>query len=600
MKNKVYIEKYGLSFKRDYSGFFIPDKYDCVLNEDGTLQGKDISHDSNEPLGRCLFMFILYSKASGVEYDNETGEKEEGWLDIPQWIIAITVIRHLLLLDSADIISAISRQIGKSHISRMIVSFSITFIPLYVKVKSMRWFTTLCSFKNDTAEDQLGKTHIHILDAIDLFNKIYPNKPLEYDCMIEDKGIKRKLKWNTKLIEINRNIDGKSIPYSSLDILGLDKNTKNPGYTSHMIFVDEGQDINADSFRTNVRPFTTSTGGICFTIGTANNEPESLLRDLYVGSMVPDECRIFCNAEEAIRYKEIVNKEHAEKYRQKFEKEVADKGINSDYIQTQYYVNFNIVGNNFTSLSRLKGNNILIGDLEDDFIALDHEYKIGAVDPALDKDMAGMVCGVSRFGESSVISEVKDVIILHDKADEKKSPERLVNRIVNICLAHQLDYIILDTTANQGDRAYYLYMALRKAGCNTMIIPYDYSSKNKKTMMGYLEDSIFNQSLILPKLEYREKSDAYDELLRQLLYLKKDKTASGNTTYKAPEGRNFYDDLPMALGQFNYLLEYVRREQAKRTIINLGDDIKYFVKYNKFKKKKIEKKNKTAFWAKIR
>ena len=34
MKNKVFVEKYGLSFKRDYSGFFIPDKYDCVLKSE--------------------------------------------------------------------------------------------------------------------------------------------------------------------------------------------------------------------------------------------------------------------------------------------------------------------------------------------------------------------------------------------------------------------------------------------------------------------------------------------------------------------------------------------------------------------------------------
>lgn len=590
MKNKVFVGKYSLSFKKDYSGYFIPDKYDCILNEDGTIQGKEISHNSKEPLGRCLFMFILYSKASGVEYDNETGVRGEGWLDIPQWIIAIIVIRHLLLLDSEDIISAISRQIGKSHISRMIVSFSITFIPLFVKITSMRWFSTLCSFKNDTAEDQLGKTHPHILDAIELYNKLYPNKPLEYDCMVEDKGVRRKLKWNTKLIEINRSINGKSIPYSSLDILGLDKNTKNPGYTSHLIFVDEGQDINAEAFRNNVRPFTTSTGGICFTIGTANNEPESLLRDLYVGEIVPDDCRIFCNAEEAIRYKEFVNKEHSEKYRRKFNKEVKDKGLHSDYIQTQYFVNFNIVGDNFTSLERLKNNNLFLGDIELDFMCEKHEYKIGAVDPALVNDMAGMVCGVSRFGDASVINELKNVIILHDKNTEKKSPKELVDKIAKHCVAQKLDYLILDTTGNQKDRAYYLYTKFRKIGCKTMIIPFDYSSSNKKTMMGYLEDSIYNQSIILPKEQYRYTDVAYGELIKQILYLKKTRTTSGNIQYKAPEGRDFYDDLSMSLSQFNYALEYIRRCISKNTIVDLGEGAKYYIKYNKYESDKIEKK----------
>jgi hypothetical protein len=126
----------------------------------------------------------------------------------------------------------------------MIIAFSITFIPLYVKVKQLRWYSTLCSFKNDTAEDQLGKTEPHILDAINIFNEIYPDKPLQFDCYVEIKGKKNKLSWNKKIIEINRSIGNKSIPYSSLDTLGLEKNTKSPGYTSHMLFTDESQDVN--------------------------------------------------------------------------------------------------------------------------------------------------------------------------------------------------------------------------------------------------------------------------------------------------------------------------------------------------------------------
>ena len=95
---------------------------------------------------------------------------------------------------------------------------------------------------------------------------------------------------------------------------------------------------------------------------------------------------------------------------------------------------------------------------------------------------------------------------------------------------------------------------LKDIGCNTMIIPYDYSNTNKKVMMGYLEDSLFNQSLILPKEEFRDDY-AYNELINQLLYLKKTKTPTGNIQYKAPSGRNFYDELPMSLAQFNYALE---------------------------------------------
>jgi hypothetical protein len=582
----IFIEKYGLTFKKDETGYFIPDKYDVKLSNDMKGKGKKIAYDSEENLGRCLFSFILFAKSSGVETDVDTGKEEEGYLDIYQYIIAYIVIKHLLLLDSSDIITAIARQSGKSHISRMLIAFSVTFIPLYIKVKQMRWYSTLCSFKNDTAEDQLGKTHPHILDALNLFNKIYPNKPLQYDCNIEEKGRNRKLKWNSNLIEINRSVKGKSIPYSAIDILGLDKNTKTPGYTSHFLFVDESQDINADAFNTNAKLFSQRTGGICFSIGTANNEPESLLRDMYNDKAIDETCRVLIDVEEVIKYQLKVSETHVKEYSQRFNKEIKKYGKHSDYIQTQYYINFNIVGDNFTSLERLRSNNLFLGDIEMNFICDNHEYKIGAVDPALGKDMAGMMAGSGRFGESSVISELKNVIVLHDKNTAKKSPDELVNLITNHCIAQQLDYLILDTTGNQKDRAFYLYKNFRKYGCNTMIVPYDYSGQNKKTMMGYLEDSIYNQSLILPKESYRESDCAYDEAIKQLLYLKKKRSkTNGNLEYKAPEGKDFYDDLPMTLAQFNYALEYIRRSIAKKLLIDLGEGVKYYITYNKYKKK---------------
>lgn len=361
----------------------------------------------------------------------------------------------------------------------------------------------------------------------------------------------------------------------------------------------ESQDVNAELFNFNAKPFTQTTGGICFCIGTANNEPASVLRDMYGDKGIEDDCRVLIDVEQVIELKKAVSEKHAEKYINRYTKELKKYGKHSDYIQTQYFINFNIVGDNFTSLERLRGNNILLGDLDIGFTCESHEYKVGAVDPALDHDMAGLICGVSRFGESSVISEVKDVIILHDKNTAKKSPDELINKITTACMAHKLDYLILDTTANQGDRAFYLYKEFVKRGCKTMIIPYDYSGKNKKTMFGYLEDAIYNQSIILPKEEYREKY-AYDELLSQLLYLKKTRTPTGNIQYKAPEGRNFYDDLPMTLAQFTYCLEYVRRCISDRKVVDLGENVKYFIKYNKYKEEKEPIKKRIGSWMKIR
>jgi len=149
-----------------------------------------------------------------------------------------------------------------------------------------------------------------------------------------------------------------------------------------------------------------------------------------------------------------------------------------------YYINFNIVGDNFTSLERLKNNNLFLGEIEMSFECDINEYKIGAVDPALGKDMAGMMCGVARFGGIVSYKWVKNVIILHDKNIAKKSPNELIKLITKHCIAQQLDYLVLDTTGNQIDRAYYLYKSFRESGCNTMIIPYTYAGKNKKPWWG--------------------------------------------------------------------------------------------------------------------
>ena len=598
MQNKVYVEKHKLLFIRDHTGFFIPYMYDCVYDKvEQTFKGKKISIASKEILGKVMFCFILFMKNSGSEVDRTGGKNrvKEGYGEIYQYIISYVVIRHLILLDSSDIFTVISRQAGKSEISRRLLAFALTFIPLYVEIPHARFYCTLCSFKMDTAGDQLLKTQPAILDAIKTFNGLYPKSPLQYDCTVNEKGRNRKLKWNKSIIEINREIDGNSISYSALDILGLDNKANNPGYTSHLLFCDEAQEITADSFNTDVKPFTTSTGGICYCIGTANNDPSTLLKDMYDDKSIPNECRLICDWEEVYKHKALVSEKHGEKYKTRVEKEIAKYGIMSDYIQSQYYVNFNIIGDNFITLDILKRNNILLGDLDKNFKAETGEFKIAGLDGAIANDMAVLVCGTSRFGNASTINEVKDLFILKDKKEAKITPKRLYERTTEICMAHKIDMIIVDDSANQRT-AYYLYQEFKKQDCKTFIVPYNYSGKNKKIMMGWLENCLYNQSLILPKLEYSKESYPYKELLNQLLYLKKTTTPAGNIEYKAPEGVNFYDDFPMALAEFNFCLEYVNREATKRKVVDLGDGLKYFIRLHKYTlDKKVNKRNEKSY-----
>lgn len=106
----IYNKDYKLLFTKDDNGYIIPILYDVEITADGNPKGKRIYKNSKTKLGKCMYDFIIFVKASSDEYDMATGKKKEGRASIYQWIIAYQVIRHLLKLDSKDIISAISRQ----------------------------------------------------------------------------------------------------------------------------------------------------------------------------------------------------------------------------------------------------------------------------------------------------------------------------------------------------------------------------------------------------------------------------------------------------------------------------------------------------------
>ena len=84
-------------------------------------------------------MFLKYVRHSSEEIDKQTGETIPGFIEIYQWKIAFEIITHALALKSNDVIIAIARQAGKSHITRMVAAFCLIFVPLYTKIKEKRY-----------------------------------------------------------------------------------------------------------------------------------------------------------------------------------------------------------------------------------------------------------------------------------------------------------------------------------------------------------------------------------------------------------------------------------------------------------------------------
>lgn len=335
---------------------------------------------------------------------------------------------------------------------------------------------------------------------------------------------------------------------------------------------------------TQTSPFVTRTGGIICTIGTTLPDNTNLLYNMYLNKEIGEDKRFFFTWEEVRDLKKIRNPAEAARYEKRVLGEIKRYGIQSDYIQTQYYVSFDIKGSRFTTLDSLEP--LMTGDYgltQDEIIEASNnmnKYIFASLDTAVMNDYSVMIIGISEEIDNSIRNIVKKVIIFNPNK-EQISPEDLMQKVANICHSYRVDSIIIDTTANQIDRAFYLQKELVNKQINTQIIPYSYANQNKRMMMGYLEDSIFNQNLILPKKEYRKRSE-YNELIEELLYLKKEVSPSGVLTYKAPETSNCYDDAVMALGQFNYCYKVMMKYISDNKKIKLGGSAVYNLSYNKF------------------
>lgn len=349
--------------------------------------------------------------------------------------------------------------------------------------------------------------------------------------------------------------------------------------------MDEAQEVNDASFREQCQPFVTKTRGCSYVLGTTLPDDSNLLYSYYKDRSIPDELKIIYNWEEVCELKTLISKEEGDGYKLSIEKEIANFGKDSDYILTQYYCSFKIRGTRFITMEDLERNNILSGgninsdlktiqikkELEQNYV-----FRIGAYDPALTQDYAGIATGIAtKMGNINQFSVImKDCKILN-KNDRNMSTSELLDKVVDICDYNNLDMIMIDATAAQIDRAYMLVAKLKARGVDTLVIPFNYAGNNKQLMMKYFEDSISNQTLKLPNNLCRSSHEDYDELLKELLYFQRIPKSNGNVEYRAPEGGNFHDDLVFALAMLNYCCKYTLDCQSRKKEVMLGSGIKY-------------------------
>lgn len=362
--------------------------------------------------------------------------------------------------------------------------------------------------------------------------------------------------------------------------------------------MDEAAEVNGERFNEQVAPTTMKTGGSILVMGTTLPTADSLLYQTFKKDAIPNTRKIRISVEDVYKLMKIRSEAEAEQYWRRYQLEVSAHHINSDYIQSQYWVNFEITGTRFITMEKMQQLNVFqipqLGmqrQINRMNLPKDTYYRIAAIDSARKSDLATFVAGILHIyhaedGTIKYRTYATDFVEMN--ADERArgailSPDDLASRSSNLCKQYRIDMLMYDVSGQQGDRAYALATLNKNRNINTMIVPYDYSGKNKETMFLYLEDSLHNNTAFLPFLENAETNIGYNEFLEELQIFKKE--YSGNSIkYGAPDARGCHDDYVTAWAQLVYLGKYVEKCMGQNKTAGLAENMDYFIQFSRYDK----------------
>lgn len=302
--------------------------------------------------------------------------------------------------------------------------------------------------------------------------------------------------------------------------------------------------------------------------GTTLPDVTNVLYAMNLDNEIKQEKRIFFNWEEVYELKKLQDPEEAEKYRLKAEKEIRKNGLMSEYIQTQYYCSFQVQGNRFVTLDVLREKDVfslyeygLLPEEIDKYSRNNNVYIIGALDTSLDEDYCTLIIGliiVDPADKYSYSVEVREILI-YNFEEEKITPEDIITKTVEYCKYFKLDALIIDGTAAQKDRAFYICKKLDAEKIGTMVVPYYYNQHTKGRLFYKLEELILDKKFKMPLETYKSQIPVYKEAIDELLYFQKNVTPSGYVKFSAPKTSGLHDDCVSCLGElaisYTYILE---------------------------------------------
>ena len=464
-----------------------------------------------------------------------------------------------------------------------------------------RFYLTYTSFKKENIDGQLSKLLPELIKAIECYNMLYPTMKIEWSETPNSEKVNKRLLNNTSLIHFNRVINGESYAYSQMDILSLNNKVVSAGLTSHVLILEESQELSYDWVSKQALPFLGSTSGIVLSIGTANSDPESCLYRYYKTDNIPPENKVIYTWEEIYKLKKLISQKHADKYKKLVESEIAEKGLHSTLIQTEWYCNFNLTNDKFTSIENLIENNILVGELEPNISHYIEKnvYRCGAFDGAIKGDRSSFSMGTTLYIDGEFRTQLKECEVIKE-AGVNANPDDLIAKVARLCLSNKLDFLIVDNTANMEYLTIYLYKELKKQDIKTQLVCFAFSGAREKVkMFSFVESMLFNQNYTMPRYEEREHSIGYAYTLKELCELKRHKTRRGEYTYKAIEGANFYDDFAMTGAMLPYCMKFVLDCIENNKTMDIGR-IQYRLYLKKWTDELKKEPNYSSTWLKIR
>lgn len=409
-----------------------------------------------------------------------------------------------------------------------------------------------------------------IKKAIECYNLLYPNMYIEWSETPKELRVEKKLLNNTSIIHFNRVINGKSYPYSQIDIISLNDRVIAAGLSAFLLYVDELQDISYEWISKQAIPMLSAYAGVCIFTGTSNNSPDSALYRYYKSDTIPEENKILLDWKKVYNYKKYISQEHADRYKVTVENQIAEKGEFSTVVQTEWFCNFNITTDKFLSIEQMRNDNMFTEELEDNISKYTEKdtYRIGVLDPAISGDRCAFGLGLSGFLENLTWVKAKNFEVMKELGDTI-DPDTIINDTIMLCNKNKLDYLVIDNTASQKYLTIPLYKKMLQE-TKTQLIPLDTSGFNEKVKMcRYNEGLVMQQVYKLPKEEYREQNKGFKYTVDELQLLEKKYNNNGEYSYRA--SKNFNDDFAMVYFMLGYALKYLKDSIEEKKSFTLGN-----------------------------